>query len=199
MGRVASLACERGLGGAEFMHGIPGTVGGGVYMNAGAFEGCMAQICTRTTYWSRKTGEIGTFEGEAHAFGTRTSVYAQREDLVLLEAEFALAEDDQAAIRARMDDFMARRKRTQPLEYPSAGSVFKRPVGFFAGKLIQDCGLKGYTVGGAQVSEKHAGFIINRGGATAADILAVVEHVQRTVYRETGVMLEREIEFVEEN
>ena len=199
MTRVASLACENGLSGAEFMHGIPGTVGGGVYMNAGAFEGCIAQICTQTTYWNKTTGEISTFEGDAHNFGTRTSVYAQNDDYVLLEARFVLKEDDKTAIRARMDDFMARRKSSQPLEYPSAGSVFKRPVGHFAGKLIQDCGLKGYTIGGAQVSKKHAGFIINIGGATADDIDRLAEYVKNTVYAQTGVLLEREIQFVKES
>lgn len=195
--RVAALACENGLCGAEFMHGIPGTVGGGVYMNAGAFEGCMAQICTRTTYWDRQTGEIGCFEGEAHAFDTRTSVYAKSDRYILLQAEFLLPKGTRAEIRARMDDFMARRKRTQPLEYPSAGSVFKRPVGYFAGKLIQDCNLKGHTVGGAQVSQKHAGFIINIGNATAKDIAALTAYVRDTVLAQTGVLLECEIQFIE--
>lgn len=197
LGQLASFAAEKSLGGAEFLHGIPGTVGGAVFMNAGAFEGSISQICTRSVYWDRETCEVGIFEGDAHAFGNRTSIYAQNGRYVLLEASFALTEGREDQIRARMAELLQRRRQGQPLEYPSAGSVFKRPIGHFAGKLIQDCGLKGYSVGGAQVSQKHAGFIINTGGATAADIRTLTAYVQKTVLEKTGVELEREIQFIE--
>ncbi len=196
--RVAMTAYEHSLCGAEFMHGIPGTVGGAVLMNAGAFEGCVADLCIRSDYWDAQTGQIGSFLGDAHCFGTRTSIYAEHpQRYVVLGASFSLGCGDRVEIRAKMDDYMARRKRTQPLEYPSAGSVFKRPVGHYAGKLIEDCGLKGKTVGGAQVSVKHAGFIINTGEATAADIRALTTLVQETVFCDTGVKLEPEIRFID--
>jgi UDP-N-acetylmuramate dehydrogenase len=195
--QLASLAAEKSLGGSEFLHGIPGTVGGAVFMNAGAFEGSVSQICTRSVYWDRETREVGVLEGSAHAFGNRTSIYAQNARYVLLEANFELTEGREDQIRARMAELLQRRRQSQPLEYPSAGSVFKRPIGHFAGKLIQDCGLKGYSVGGAQVSQKHAGFIINTGGATAADIRTLTAYVQKTVLEKTGVELECEIQFIE--
>lgn len=196
LARLAVFAADRGLRGAAFLHGIPGTVGGAVPMNAGAYEGSVSDICIRSEYWDRETGELGVLEGDAHRFGYRTSIYTQQERYVLLEAQFAMERGDPAEIRAQMAEYAERRRRTQPLEYPSAGSVFKRPAGSYAGKLIQDCGLKGYTVGGAQVSEKHAGFIINRGNATAADIRALTAHVQQVVLEQTGVMLECEIRFI---
>ena len=133
---------------------------------------------------------------EEHNFGYRTSVYSQNRDrLTVLSAEFELKEGDSAAIWETMQDLMRRRREKQPLEYPNAGSVFKRPQGYFVGKLITDAGLKGYTIGGAQVSEKHAGFIVNIGGATAEDVLRLVEHIQKTVQSQFGVMLECEINF----
>lgn len=197
LGKLSMLACERGLAGGEFLFGIPGTVGGGIFMNAGAFGGSMADICIASEFWNSETGEIGRLLGEEHRFSYRTSAYEVHPEWVILGAYFLFGAGDSAEIRAKMEDYLGRRKTTQPLEYPSAGSVFKRPEGHFAGKLIEDCGLKGYTVGGAQVSQKHAGFIVNVGGATAADIRALVLHIQRTVERETGVSLECEIRFVE--
>ncbi len=193
---LATAACEAGLGGAEFAHGIPGTVGGAVFMNAGAFGGSIADICIKSDYYDTKTGEIVTLCGDAQAFGNRTSAYEKNPHRIILGATFLLHPASREEILAIMQDLMSRRRRTQPLEFPSAGSVFKRPEGHFAGKLIEDCGLKGYRIGGAEVSEKHAGFIINRGGATAADVRALVAHIKETVLRETGVTLECEIKFL---
>ena len=197
LGKIATTALEHGLVGAEFLFGIPGTVGGGVFMNAGAFGGSMDQICVSSEYWDSDTGMIDTMIGDAQGFGVRTSIYDKNPQYILLGATFDMTVGDAKSIRAQMDDFLTRRKKTQPLEYPSAGSVFKRPVGHFAGKLIENCGLKGLTVGGAQVSEKHAGFIINIGGATAEDIRTLVNRIKTVVLKETGVELECEIRFIE--
>ena len=197
LARLASFAASNGLGGAEFLHGIPGTVGGAIFMNAGAFEGEISQLCVRSVYYDRSEDRIGILKGDAHAFGKRTSIFQQERDWILLKTELALTPGEGEEIRARMHAFMERRRSTQPLEYPSAGSVFKRPEGHFAGKLIQDCGLKGYSIGGAQVSEKHAGFIINTGGATSADVLALTKHIQDVVLAQAGVLLECEIRFIE--
>lgn len=198
LSRVALTAREHALCGAEFMHGIPGTVGGAVFMNAGAYDGSIADVCVRSEYWDAECGEVGVMEHADHAFGTRTSVYAKNPSrYVILGATFSFTEGDPAQIRAKMEDFAARRRRTQPLEYPSAGSVFKRPVGHYAGKLIEDCGLKGTRIGGAEVSERHAGFIINRGGATAEDIRALTQLIRERVQAQTGVDLECEIRFIE--
>ena len=196
LARLATIAASNGLAGAEFLHGIPGTVGGAVFMNAGAFEGSVSQLCTQSVYWDRERCEVGCFAGDAHSFGNRTSIYEQNDRYILLEASFLLTEGVEEEIRARMAEFGERRRASQPLEYPSAGSVFKRPVGHFAGKLIQDCDLKGYSIGGAQISQKHAGFIINTGGATSADISALVQYIQQTVLDRTGVKLECEIRFI---
>ena len=162
-------------------------------MNAGAYDGQTADVVVSSRYYDAQTGKIGTLIGTDHAFGYRASTYKSHPDWIALSAEMQLVEGDTAAIRAKMDDFAARRRDKQPLNYPSAGSTFKRPEGYFAGKLIQDAGLMGYTVGGAQVSEKHAGFVINRGGATCADVLALMEHVQDEVLRQFGVQLEPEV------
>ena len=197
LARIATLAQRNGLTGAEFLHGIPGTLGGAVFMNAGAFEGSIADVLVCSEYWNAESGEVGSLLQGAHDFSHRHSIYTDHGEMICLGARLRLSEGDPLLIRERMDDLMARRKRTQPLEYPSAGSVFKRPVGHFAGKLIQDCGLKGRTVGGAQVSEKHAGFIVNVGGATARDIRTLTETVRETVWKETGVLLECEIRFIE--
>ncbi len=193
---LAIAARDAALTGAEFAHGIPGTVGGGVFMNAGAFGGCMADICVTSSYYDPVTDTCGTFTGTEHAFGNRTSIYEKNPHLVILGATVRLQPGEREAISSRMQELMTRRRTTQPLEYPSAGSVFKRPEGHFAGKLIEDCGLKGYRVGGAEVSQKHAGFIINRGGATARDVRTLVAHIQKTVLDATGVTLECEIRFL---
>ncbi len=190
---VALLARQHGLTGAEFAAGIPGTVGGGVFMNAGAFGGTMATITERSEYWDRETGRTGVFVGTEHRFGTRTSVYADNDRYVILGATFGLFEGDKEEIDRTLADYRDRRQRTQPLELPNAGSVFRHPVGHFAGKLIEDCGLKGTRIGGAEVSRKHAGFIVNRGGATARDVLSLIALIRDCVMRETGIHLECEL------
>lgn len=194
--KLAVTVKNAGLTGLEFAYGIPGSVGGAVYMNAGAYNGEASQVVASSMAYDDLTGEVRIISREEHNFGYRTSVYSQNRDrLTVLSAEFELKEGDSAAIWETMQDLMRRRREKQPLEYPNAGSVFKRPQGYFVGKLITDAGLKGYTIGGAQVSEKHAGFIVNIGGATAEDVLRLVEHIQKTVQSQFGVMLECEINF----
>ena len=195
LARVANYACQQGLAGLEFAHGIPGSVGGGVCMNAGAYGGELAQVIESVTVLFPGEG-VKTVPCGDMAFGYRHSLLMEHPDAVVLSAVFALHPDDSAAIRSRMDDLMARRKASQPLEYPSAGSTFKRPEGYFAGRLIEEAGCKGLTVGGAQVSEKHAGFVINVGGATCADVLALMAEVQRRVKENSGVTLEPEVRIV---
>ena len=195
LARTADLACKSGLTGLEFAHGIPGSVGGGVCMNAGAYGGEMAQVIDSVTVLFPDEG-IKTLSCADMAFGYRHSLLMEYPGAVVLHAEFALEKDDSAAIRSRMDDLMSRRRASQPLEYPSAGSTFKRPEGYFAGRLIEEAGCKGLTVGGAQVSEKHAGFVINVGGATCADVLALMAEVQRRVKERSGVTLEPEVRIV---
>ncbi|MBR2180435.1 MAG: UDP-N-acetylmuramate dehydrogenase [Oscillospiraceae bacterium] len=191
---VASIAQRRGLGGFEFAHGIPGSVGGALVMNAGAYGGEISQVLSKSTYVSHDG--IFTIPVKEHNFGYRTSIYKQNPAFTALSAEFSLYEDDSDAIASKMRELAERRREKQPLEFPSAGSVFKRPEGHFAGALIEQCGLKGFSIGGAEVSEKHAGFIINRGDATADDVKRLVEHIKNTVLKETGVALECEICFV---
>ena len=188
---LANAAQGRALTGLEFASGIPGSVGGGVVMNAGAYGGEMAQVLVSVTALDLD-GSIQTTPAESCGLGYRKSVFSDGQHLVL-EARFQLSSGDPAAIRARMDELAARRKEKQPLEYPSAGSMFKRPEGYFAAALIDQCGLKGFAVGGAQVSEKHAGFVVNRGGATCADVLELVRQVQARVQEQTGVALEMEV------
>ena len=195
LARLADFACRQGLTGLEFAHGIPGTVGGGVYMNAGAYDGEMKGVIQSVTVLFPEDG-IRTLSNEDMDFGYRHSLLSDHPDAVVLRAEFALAPGEETAIREKMRDLMARRKASQPLEYPSAGSTFKRPAGYYAGTLIDQCGLKGLTVGGAQVSEKHAGFVINTGGATCADVLAVIRQVQERVLAEKGVRLEPEVRII---
>lgn len=190
---LSNEAQKHGLTGLEFAGGIPGSLGGALFMNAGAYDGQMADVVVSTRCYDAQSGKILTLYGADHAFGYRSSVFKNHTDWVALSANLQLKEGDPAGIREKMDDFAQRRRDKQPLNFPSAGSTFKRPEGFFAGKLIQDAGLMGYTVGGAQVSEKHAGFVINRGGATCSDVLALIEHVQREVLRQFGVQLEPEV------
>ncbi len=190
---LASEALKNQLTGLEFAGGIPGSLGGALFMDAGAYGGQMADVVVSSRYYDAQTDTIGTLIGEEHAFGYRTSVYKDHPQWVALSATMQLKTGDPAEIKAKMDDFSQRRRDKQPLNYPSAGSTFKRPEGYFAGKLIQDAGLMGYTVGGAQVSEKHAGFVINRGGATCADVLALIDHVREEVLRQFGVELEPEV------
>ena len=192
LARIAVRARDFGLAGFAFAHGIPGTLGGAVVMNAGAYGGEMCQVVGRVGAWTPDRGVVELGAAEL-AFGYRRSVFSNWPEAVVLWAELALHPGDREAIRAEMEDLGQRRRSKQPLEYPSAGSTFKRPEGYFAGTLIDQCGLKGFSVGGAQVSEKHAGFVINTGGATCADVLALMDHVKKTVYEATGVTLEPEV------
>lgn len=190
---AAQAAAAAGLSGLEFAHGIPGTIGGGIRMNAGAYGGEMGMV-TQSVRALDFQGERHTFTKDALEFSYRHSFFTENPAYVVTQAEFALTPDAPDAIYARMRELAARRREKQPLEYPSAGSVFKRPEGYFAGKLIEDAGLKGFTIGGAQVSQKHAGFIVNRGGATAQDVRALIAEIQKRVYTQFGVELTCEIE-----
>lgn len=194
--RLANTACEAGLGGLEFAAGIPGSVGGAVLMNAGAYDGEISNLVFKSTYIDAQRLSVAVKTGEAHAFAYRCSSY-QEDHGVILSADFRLRRRDKAEILMKMKELNARRLAKQPLEYPSAGSVFKRPQGFYAGKLIEECGLRGYTCGGARVSEKHCGFIVNTGGATCEDVLHVIEYIRKTVFEQKGVMLEPEIKIIE--
>ncbi len=191
LAKLCTFALSESLSGLEFAYGIPGSVGGAAYMNAGAYGGEMKDVITSVTHITRQ-GEVKTLLASQLDLSYRHSVYKTTDDIILF-VTFELKSDIEADIKARMDEFMTRRKTKQPLEFPSAGSVFKRPEGNYAGTLIEKCGLKGKTIGGAQVSEKHAGFIINIGGATCNDVLELVKFVQDTVEKETGYFLEREI------
>lgn len=188
---VAVFARKNGLTGLEFAHGIPGTLGGGVYMNAGAYGGELRQVVRQVTFL-HADGRLETFENGDCAFGYRTSVFENMPG-VIVSARLALQPGEAAAIEARMRELMEKRRASQPLELPSAGSTFKRPAGHFAGALIQDAGLKGRGVGGAKVSEKHVGFVVNFDHATAADVRATIALVQKTVYETSGVRLEPEV------
>ena len=195
LARLADFACKEGLTGLEFAHGIPGTVGGAVCMNAGAYGGEMKHVVRSVTVLFPEEG-VRTLSCEEMAFGYRRSLLNDRPDAVVLRAVFQLQKGEEETIRNAMRELMARRKSSQPLEYPSAGSTFKRPEGYFAGTLIDQCGLKGLTVGGAQVSEKHAGFVINADGASCADVMELIRQVQQRVFEEKGVRLEPEVKIV---
>lgn len=191
---VSQAALAAGLTGLEFAAGIPGTMGGGLFMNAGAYGGELKQIVTEATVMT-KDGVIRNVPGNEMELGHRLSCFMKTGETIL-SVTMQLADGDPEAIKAMMDDFNGRRRDKQPLEYPSAGSTFKRPTGYFAGKLIEDAGLKGFSVGGAQVSEKHAGFVINTGNATASDIWNLCQEVQKKVFAQFGVELEPEIQMV---
>lgn len=191
LSKVGSVAMEAELTGFEFAAGIPGTVGGAVVMNAGAYGGEMKDILAYATVLT-EDGEVLRLSNEELELGYRTSIVAKK-NYIVLEAEYQLHVGDKREIRAKMDELKTQRVTKQPLEYPSAGSTFKRPTGYFAGKLIQDAGLRGFQVGGAQVSEKHCGFVINTGNATAADIMELMKQVSERVYEEFGVTLEPEV------
>lgn len=194
LARLANFAQRCALTGLEFAHGIPGSLGGAVCMNAGAYGGEMRQAVSFVTAWFPDTG-VAQLDRDQLLFGYRRSVFSQRPGVVL-SAEFALAPGESDAIKAQMEELSRRRREKQPLELPSAGSVFKRPEGHFAGALIEQCGLKGFRTGGAQVSEKHAGFIVNTGGASCEDVRRLIAHIQRTVLEQTGVALETEIKMI---
>ena len=191
LAQTAMFAARNGLSGMETLHGIPGTVGGGVYMNAGAYGGEIKDIATKTEFMFLD-GTTKWFEGEEHAFGYRKSAF-QNLDGIIVRTQFSLKQGEEKEIREKIRELNEKRRASQPLDKPSAGSTFKRPEGYFAGTMIEQTGLKGLKVGGAQVSEKHAGFIINTGDATAKDVLALVALVQEKVYEKNGVRLEPEV------
>ncbi len=193
---LCNFALKNELSGAEFAFGIPGTVGGAVYMNAGAHGGEISHILVESTCLNTRTGELVTLSAAEHAFAYRTSVFEHGE-LLVISSLFALKKSSAEEIETKMKEYTEKRKASQPLTMPSAGSVFKRPAVGFSGKYIEDAGLKGYKIGGAQVSEKHAGFIVNAGGASSGDVLALIEKIKAVVYEKFGVMLETEIICVE--
>ena len=194
LARLATFAWQESLTGLEFAHGIPGSLGGGIVMNAGAYDGSLSDVLTEVT--ALFPDGVRTLHAEELQLSYRHSIFIEQPEAVVLRAKLRLRPGDAAAIRARMDELMAKRKASQPLEYPSAGSTFKRPTGYFAGRLIEDAGLKGVSVGGAMVSPKHAGFVINTGGATCADVLALIETVQKRVFDASGVRLEPEVRLI---
>ena len=193
--KLCRFALDNGLSGLEFAYGIPGSCGGAAFMNAGAYGGEMKDVLYRCDHIDQN-GDFGFLEGEDMELSYRHSAYYGN-GCVITGLYLKLKKADKRDIKAKMDDLLQRRKDKQPLEYPSAGSTFKRPEGYFAGALIEECGLKGKTVGGAQVSEKHAGFVINVGGATCKDILELCDECAKTVMREKGVKLEMEIRVTE--
>ena len=192
--RVAKTAAKEGLAGLEFASGIPGTIGGAMVMNAGAYGGEMKDVVTKVRVLL-PDGTIRDYTGEEMKFGYRRSRVIEEQGIVL-EAEMELKADDPEAIAARMEELKNKRVSKQPLEYASAGSTFKRPEGYFAGKLIEDAGLRGFQVGDAQVSEKHCGFVINRGNATASEIMELIQEVQKRVYEQSGIRLEPEVKLL---
>lgn len=197
MAGIARYAQQCGLTGFEFAAGIPGCIGGGVIMNAGAYDGELKDVVTKVCVL-QKDGSIREYGNEEMCFGYRNSILKKNPNQIVLEVEITLQPGVPSEITEKMQDLAGRRKEKQPLEFPSAGSTFKRPEGYFAGKLIQDAGLSGYAVGDAMVSKKHNGFVINAGNATAKDVKTLIDEVQRKVYENSGVMLEPEVIFLGE-
>ena len=196
LSKVATEALEAGLTGMEFASGIPGTIGGAAFMNAGAYGGEMKDIIKSVKVLDTQ-GEVRVLPKEELKMGYRTSIVKEK-GYTVLSVELELSKGNREEIRNTMEDLKERRTSKQPLEMPSAGSTFKRPEGYFAGKLIMDSGLRGFSVGGAQVSEKHCGFVVNKGGATAMDVLTLIREVQRRVKEQFGVDLETEVRFLGE-
>lgn len=196
LSRVAAKAANEGLAGLEFASGIPGTIGGAVYMNAGAYGPEMKDVVESVRYMD-KSGEIHKIYADECCFGYRKSIFTNSENIIL-DCTLKLKKGEKEEIRKLMNELTQRRVSKQPVDKASAGSVFKRPEGYFAGGLIEEAGLKGYSVGGAQVSEKHAGFIINSGGAKADDVLQLIKHIENVIYEKNGVMLETEVKMVGE-
>lgn len=196
LSKVAAEALEEGLTGMEFASGIPGTIGGAVFMNAGAYGGEMKDIIKEVKVLDDQ-GEVRVLSNGEMKLGYRTSIVKEK-GYTVLSAVLQLKKGDVSVIRETMEDLKNRRTSKQPLDMPSAGSTFKRPEGYFAGKLIMDSGLRGFSVGGAQVSEKHCGFVVNKGGATAEDVTALIREVQRRVKEKFGVELETEVRFLGE-
>ncbi len=197
LGTVSLFAASHSLSGLEFAVGIPGSLGGAIFMNAGAYDGEISQVVRAVTAVTPE-GEVVRYQPEDMGFGYRHSVFQENEHIIC-EIELALKEGEPAVIQEKMAEFTRRRMEKQPLDKPSAGSTFKRPPGLFAGTLIDEAGLKGFTIGGAQVSEKHAGFVINKGGATAANVLALIEEVERRIEEKNGVRLVPEIRIIGED
>ena len=195
LSKICNTAKNEGLGGLEFAYGIPGSAGGALYMNAGAFGGEMKDVVEYCDYLDGY-GTVKRMDKADMELSYRHSVFTGS-DKVILSVCFKLRDDDPETISAKMNEIMQKRRDKQPLEYPSAGSTFKRPEGYFAAKLIEDSDLKGYTVGGAQVSEKHSGFVINKGNATFDDVVGIIEHIRNKVYTDSGVMLEPEVMIIE--
>ena len=194
LSRLCSFALDHSLTGLEFAWGIPGSAGGAAFMNAGAYDSEMKNVLLSCRHIG-PDGTAGRRIGEELDLSYRHSAYAGSGEIITA-LQLRLQPGDPEAIRAKMDDLMTRRRSKQPLEYPSAGSVFKRPAGHYAGTLIEQCGLKGYTIGGAQVSEKHAGFIVNIGGATCSDVRRLIAHIQEQVFLQTSIELQTEIKVV---
>ena len=195
LARLCYSAYQHGLSGLEFAWGIPGSVGGATYMNAGAYDGEMKDVLSSVTFW--EGGEETTFSREECGFSYRHSYFSDRNCLIT-RVSLALRAGEKGAIKEKMDDLLGRRSTKQPMEQPSAGSTFKRPQGSYASKLIDECGLRGFSVGGARVSEKHCGFVVNADGATCADVLGLIAEVQRIVREKTGFSLEPEVRFLGE-
>lgn len=196
LSRLSRIALEHGLGGLEFAEGIPGTLGGAVTMNAGAYDGEMSMIVKGVQYLG-SDGQVRALDNRQLSFGKRAS-FVQSDGGVVLKARISLKKGDCKSISAKMDEFRRKRREKQPLELPSAGSVFKRPEGNFAGKLIQDCGLRGCRIGGAEVSCLHCGFIVNVDNASAGDVISLIRHIQDKVYDGYGVQLQPEVKIVGE-
>ncbi len=194
LSKLANRVYDAGLEGFEFASGIPGTLGGAVYMNAGAYGGEMKDIIVSAKVLTQG-GDVKTLSNEALELGYRHSALMNEGDIVL-STKMVLVPGEQKVIRAKMDELNFRRKDKQPVEKPSAGSTFKRPVGYYAGKLIMDAGLRGYQLGGARVSDKHCGFVINTGNATSKDVMALIQHIQREVKNQFGVDLEPEVRMI---
>ncbi|HIW57540.1 MAG TPA: UDP-N-acetylmuramate dehydrogenase [Firmicutes bacterium] len=194
LSKLANIALRNSLSGLEFASGIPGTLGGAVCMNAGAYDGEMRDVIREVTYYDDK-GNINTISNERCEFDYRRSFFSGKSHVVL-GCSLKLTKEDPEKIKSKMEDYNKRRKEKQPLEKPSAGSTFKRPAGYFAGKLIQDAGLRGYSIGGAAVSEKHSGFVINDGDATAKDIYELILYIKKTVKSKFDVELEPEVKLV---
>ena len=196
LSRLSRIALENGLSGLEFAEGIPGTLGGAVTMNAGAYDGEMSMVVDSSEYLG-PDGRIYHFDRDGHRFGKRTS-FIQTDGGIVLKTRLRLKKGDRDRIKSKMDEFAAKRREKQPLDIPSAGSIFKRPEGYYAGKLVQDCGLGGFRKGGAEVSCMHCGFIVNTGNAAASDVTELIAHIQRTVFDRFGVKLQTEVKIVGE-
>ncbi len=190
---VSKTARDASLTGMEFAHGIPGSCGGAVFMNAGAYDGEIKNIVSESTYLDTADGTLHTLTAEDHEFGYRESIYRRHPEWIIVSSVFSLQNGDKAEISAKMEDFMQRRISKQPLEYPSAGSVFKRYPGRYTAQMIDEAGLKGVSVGGAQVSEKHAGFIINTGNATSKDVNTLIDIIQKTIEDKYQIRIECEL------